>query len=153
LDEPISSLDFLPTFCHLATTKPPADLKLDGANFLPALDGHEIQRSRALFWCYFNALNEHRVAMRDGPWKLLAKLDYGKLPKFENINDRNVDSIRSAKLTDFELYHVTEDIGESENLFEQQADQAAALKNKLEAIYHDLSKTSHYWTTSFVGNK
>jgi arylsulfatase A len=153
LDEPISSLDFLPTFCHLATTKPPADLKLDGANFLPALDGHEIQRSRALFWCYFNALNEHRVAMRDGPWKLLAKLDYGKLPKFENINDRNVDSIRSAKLTDFELYHVTEDIGESENLFEQQADQAAALKNKLEAIYHDLAKTSHYWTTSFVGNK
>ena len=152
-DEPLSSLDFLPAFCSLAGTHPPADLQLDGANFLPALEGQEIQRRTPLFWCYFNALNEHRVAMRDGPWKLLAKLDHGKLLKFENINDRNVHSIRSAKLTDFELYQVTEDVGERENLIQQQAEQAAALKSKLEALYYDLANTSHYWTTSTVGNE
>jgi arylsulfatase A len=100
-----------------------------------------------LFWCYFNALNEHRVAMRDGSWKILAKINQGKLPRMENINDKNIERIRTATLTDFELYHVTEDIGEDQNVIEQHPQEAARLKQKLEAIYKDLAETSHYWKT------
>lgn len=151
--EPVSSLDFLPTFCQLAGAEPPGDLKLDGANFLPVLDGKPIERSTPLFWCYYNAINEHRVAMRDGPWKLLAKLNGGKLAKYENVNDRNIDSIRAAKLTDFELYHVPDDIGEATNVIDQHAEQAAKLKKKLETLYRELAETSHYWPTPDVDGK
>jgi len=150
-DQPVSSLDFLPTFCKLAKTKAPDNLKLDGTNFLPLLNGDTIQRDTPLFWCYFNALNEHRVAMRNGPWKLLARLDKGKFPKLQNVNTRNIEAVRSAKLTDFELYCVTEDIGESRNVIGEHTQEAKSLKKKLEAIYRDLAETSHHWTVT--GNK
>lgn len=145
--EPVSSLDLLPTFCHLAGTTPPKSLKLDGTNFLPALEGQSIDREKPLFWCYFNALNEHRVAMRDGEWKLLAKINHGKLPKMENIHDKNIAAVRNAELTDFELYHVTEDIGEEKNIIDDHPKEAETLKQKLEKYYRELAETSHVWTT------
>ncbi len=145
--EPVWSLDLLPTFCRLAGAKLPQDRHFDGTNFLPLLEGKPLSRKTPLFWCYFNALNEHRVAMREGSWKLLAKINQGKLPKMENINDKNIETIRAAKLTDFELYHITEDIGEQQNVIDQHPQEAKALEQKLIAIYQDLAKTSHYWKT------
>ena len=73
--EPISALDLLPGFCQLAGAAIPDNLQLDGASFVPALEGKSIKRQKPLIWAYYNALNEHRVAMRDGKWKVLAKLD------------------------------------------------------------------------------
>ena len=146
-DEPVWSLDFLPTFCQLAGVKLPEGVKLDGTDFSPILEGKTVERNSPLFWCYFNALNEHRVAMRDGPWKLLAKIDQGKFRKLQNVNDRNIQSVRAAKLTDFALYRVTEDIGESTDVIEKHVEQAVVLKKKLEKIYKDLAHTSHHWTT------
>ena len=146
--EPVSSLDFLPSFCKVAGTEPPEKLKIDGTDFLPILDGEPIQRDAPLFWCYFNALNEHRVAMRDGPWKMLARIDEGSFPKLQNVNSRNIESVRSAKLTDFELYRVTEDIGESRNVIDEHAEQAATLQKKLEKNYRDLAENAHHWTAS-----
>jgi arylsulfatase A len=147
-DEPVSSLDFLPTFCELSHTKRPDGLKLDGTSFLPLLEGKPILRDVPLFWCYFNSLNEHRVAMRDGPWKLLAKLNDGRFPKLKNVNDRNVESVRSAKLTHFELYRVRDDIGESKNVIAEYPKQAALLKQRLVTAYRDLADNSHHWTVS-----
>ncbi len=144
--EPVSALDFLPTFAHLAGSPVPKELKLDGANFLPVLKGESIPRKSPLFWCYFNSINEHRVAMREGSWKLLAKVNGGKLPKMQNIHDKNIETIRNGKLTDFELYRVTEDIGEKKNVINAHPKEAAMLKQKLESIYQDLAKSSHYWT-------
>ena len=147
-DVPVSSLDFLPSFCRLAGTSPPESLKLDGTNFLPVLKGEPIERETPLFWCYFNSLNEHRAALRDGEWKLLAKVNGGKLPKFQNVHDNNIAAVKTAKLTDFELYRVTKDIGEEQNVIEEHPQEAAALKQKLQAIYRDLAETSHVWTTA-----
>jgi arylsulfatase A len=146
-NQPVSSLDLLPTFCRLAECDLPANRPLDGTSFLPLLEGKTLSRETPLFWCYFNALNEHRVAMRDGDWKLLAKINHGKLPRMENINDKNIEQVRAAMLTDFELYHVAEDIGEKQNVIAQQPERAAMLKGKLETIYKDLAETSHYWKT------
>ncbi len=145
--EPVSSLDLLPTFCRLAGRELPVNRMFDGTNFLPVLEGQSLSREMPLFWCYFNSLNEHRVAMRDGSWKLLAKINQGMLPKMENINDKNIERIRTATLTDFELYHVTEDIGEEQNVIAQHPKEAARLEQKLEEIYKDLAETSHYWKT------
>ena len=57
---PVSSLDFLPTFCRLAKATVPTDLEIDGADFGPALKGEPISRSKPLVWAYFNAINEAR---------------------------------------------------------------------------------------------
>jgi len=80
-DEPVSSLDLLPTFCALGRAAVPRGLKLDGADLRPVFNGEPVKRDQPLFWVYFRALNDQRAALRDGPWKLLAKLDHGKLPE------------------------------------------------------------------------
>ena len=143
---PVSSLDFLPTFCRLAHVQLPAGLALDGAIFLPALDGKPITRTKPLLWCYFNALNQARVAMRDGRWKVLARLNGGTFPKLQNVTTQWLAEIQRAQLTDFEIYNMTSDIGESTNLFASDSSTAGRLSKKLDTLYRELVSDSHVWT-------
>lgn len=144
-DEPVSSLDLLPTFCALAGAKVPAGLKLDGVDLRPAFTGGPVPRPQPLFWVYYNALNDQCVAMRDGPWKLLAKLDGGDLLKMTNVTASTAPRVRAAKLTDFSLYKLTSDIGETGDLATQEPERLKELSAKLETIYRDLTATMHIW--------
>ena len=144
-DEPVSSLDLLPTFTALAGAKLPEDLKLDGADLRPALRGQSIERAQPLFWTYFNAENDQRVAMRDGPWKLLAKLDGGKTPKLDNITTATAARVRQAKLTDFSLYHLGRDIAESRDLSLREPARLKALSEKMDALYREQTRSMHIW--------
>jgi arylsulfatase A len=139
---PISALDFLPTFCKLAGTKPPVDLVLDGADFLPALENNPIVRKKPLIWVYYNALNKRRVAMRDGDWKVLAKLSIGK---HTNVDARNEAQIKDAKLSDFQIFNVTKDIGERKDLAQSNPDKLAELEQRLKTHYKELVNGSHIW--------
>jgi arylsulfatase A len=145
IDHAVSALDFLPTFCELAGTKPPAGLALDGANFLPVLDNNAIAREKPLVWAYYNAINSQRVAMRDGDWKVLATLDHGKLRKTTVVSKSNVNAIRAATLTDVEIYKITDDPTESKNLAVQNPEKLAELSKRLKAQYAELLKGSHIW--------
>jgi len=145
VSQPVSALDFLPTFGLLSNANMPENHKLDGANFLPALSGKKIKREKPLIWAYYNALNERQVAMREGKWKVLAKLD---LEKYQNLNDQNIAHIKRAKLYDFEVYKITEDIGESQNLLERKADKKTRLKKLLEERYQELLQDSFIWTVN-----
>ena len=112
---------------------------------MPTLTGKPIARRQPLFWCYFNAINERRVAMRDGNWKVLAKLDRGKLRKYQNVSDGNVASVRQAELTDVQIFNVPQDIAEANDLAASNPDKAAELQKKLEKLYRELANTAHYW--------
>ncbi|MEM9656788.1 MAG: sulfatase-like hydrolase/transferase [Planctomycetota bacterium] len=142
---PVSSLDLLPTFCRLAGVNPPADLELDGVDCLPAWDGESLDRERPLVWCYYNALNDARVAMRDGPWKVLAQLDGGALPKMQNLTPTRLERVRDAKLTDWELYDMHRDVSETTNLATSRPELARRLAEKLESSYRELVADSHAW--------
>jgi len=143
-DQPVSALDFLPTFCKIAGVELPPNIELDGSNFLPALNGGEIQRQKPLVWAYYNALNEHMVAMRDGPFKVLAKLDLDS--KYQNLTNRNIEEIRNAKFVDFEIYEITADIHEDHDLSEENRVLLTEMKKKLEENYRALLEDSHIWT-------
>ena len=144
VDHTISSLDFLPTFCELAGTTPPAELELDGTSFLPALENKAPARAKPLFWIYYNAINERRVAMRDGDWKVLAKLNIGKTT---NVTSKNEAEIKAAVLSDFQIFKVTEDIGESNDLSATMPEKSAELTQRLEDSYAKLLEESHVWDT------
>ena len=142
---PVSALDLLPTFCILAEAPLPANTVLDGTSFLPTLEGKPLSRDKPLVWVYFNAINQTRVAMRDGKWKVLAKLDGGKLPKMPNVTRETAHLMLDAKLTDVEIYDLTADIHESVNLADENPQRTAELKAKLEQQYRELVKGSHVW--------
>ena len=138
----VSALDFLPTFCELATITPPADLKLDGTSFLPALKGETITRDKPLVWAFYNSINSQQVAMRDGDFKVLARLD---LPNTSNISKENVEQIKAAELKDFEIYNLRYDIGEARNLAPGDPELRKRLTNKLKASYSELLQGSYVW--------
>ena len=138
----VSALDFLPTFCELAGTKPPKDLALDGTSFLPALEDKPVKREKPLVWVYYNALNNRRVAMRDGQWKVLAKLSIGKL---KTIDSRNSDQVKGATLSDFQVFDLSQDVGEKEDLAKANPAKLAELKKKLQTHYRELVEGSHVW--------
>jgi len=140
--QPVSSLDFLPTFCELAGTTPPANLGLDGTSFLPAIQNETIERKKPLLWAYYAALNKRQIAMRDGDWKLLARVD---IPKTRSIDRSNESQIKAATLSDFQLFNVVEDISESNDLAASHADKLAEMTQQLRFHYQELLSGSHVW--------
>jgi arylsulfatase A len=145
LDEPVSALDLLPTLASLAGAALPSGLVLDGTDFRPLLEGGALERPQPLFWVYYNAINEQRVALRDGPWKLLARLEGGGLPRYENITASVLPEVRRARLTDISLHRVDADLGESRDLSAAEPARREALTRRMEDIYRELTATMHVW--------
>ncbi|NJB85965.1 arylsulfatase A-like enzyme [Lewinella marina] len=88
-EQPISTLDLLPTFFAAAGGRADTLSDIDGVNLLPYLSGSQSGRPhQQLFW-----KRDVRAAVRDGDWKLLRYAD------------------RPA-----ELYYLPEDVGENNNL-------------------------------------
>ena len=115
--EPISNLDFLPTFCELAGVPVPADRPIDGTSLLPILAGKTLTRAHPLYWQYDRAISKPwTVALRDGPWKLLA----------------------NSTLDQFELYNVVEDIGEKQNLASSETARLTRMTTALRKLHAEI---------------
>ncbi len=144
-DAPVSSLDFLPTFCSLAGVTPPPALALDGTNISGGLESLDFPRKKPLIWIYYNALNEHCVAMRTKKWKVLAKLDGGKPKKFSNVHSNNSAAVKSWKLTDLEIYDIAKEVSEKTNLAATDKNLRKEMRALLEKQYRELVNDSKVW--------
>ncbi len=116
--EPICNLDFLPTACALAGIAPPTDHVLDGASLLPLFSAQPIARPHPLYWQYdFAISNPWSVAVREGRWKLLA----------------------NAALDQFELYDLTADVSEKQNVAAQHPDRVKTMTATLRALHAEVA--------------
>ena len=140
-DRVFSSLDLMPTLCGLAAAKLP-DRELDGIDWARMAEDPDAKRDSPLVWAYYNALNERRVAMRIGDFKVLAKLD--GLGKLQNVHEGNHDLVRSSELTDFQIFNVQDDIDEDDDL-SGSLPYAPRLKQRLIREYERLLAGSHVW--------
>ncbi|MGQ1784609.1 sulfatase-like hydrolase/transferase [Saccharicrinis sp. GN24d3] len=145
-DAVVSSLDLMPTFAELAGATLP-DRKLDGESIATLIKTGKQERAKPLIWAFYNALNEHRVAMRSGDWKILCRLknDTSYMPQLNNIYEGNATSVKNAIMTDFELYNMKDDIGESENKAMEYPEVFNRMKKQLEKEYADLLDESFVW--------
>lgn len=145
-DKVVSALDFLPTFCELAGADLPKRT-LDGESFKSLLDTGEFNRNTPLTWAFYDAINEHRVAMRHGDWKIMGRLevDNKELPHIHNLYDGNVDFVKGALLTDFVLFNLRDDIDESEELSLKKPEVFEKMKTLLKSEYGKLLEGSHVW--------
>jgi arylsulfatase A len=115
--EPVCSVDLLPTACALAGIDPPRDRPLDGANLLPLFANQPIRRPHPLYWQYDSAISRPWViALRDGPWKLLA----------------------NAHLDQFQLYRVADDGGEQRDLAAEHPDGVQALLGEMKKLHAEI---------------
>jgi arylsulfatase A len=145
-DAVVSSLDFMPTFAELSGATLP-DRTLDGESITSLIETGQRERSKPLTWAFYNALNEHRVAMRTDDWKIMGRLKSGTtyLPMINNLYKGNEAFVKEAELTDFELYDMNEDIGEAENVAEKYPEVLEDMKELLGAEYAALLEDSHVW--------
>ena len=80
--------------------------------------------------------------MRDGKWKVLAKMNF---PKTKTITKANESAAKGAKLSDFQIFDLSKDIDESNNLAEINPSKFKELKNTMEIYYQELVNDSHVW--------
>lgn len=146
ISEPASSLDLLPTLCELGNARVPADHRLDGVSLAPLFRGQPFpDRPQPLLWVYYNAINDSRVAMRHGRWKVLARLNGGNFPRFENLGSEQLQQARQAELTDFEIYDLQSDPGETFNLAGSPLSEKESLIRLIRSEYQALAGASWPW--------
>ena len=111
-DVPVISTDFYPTLLQLTGQPLKPGQHLDGVSFLPLLKGESAARGKPLFWHYPHYGNQGGApngVIRDGDWKLIEWYEDGAL----------------------ELYNISQDSGEQNNLAAQQPKKTKALHEKL----------------------
>jgi arylsulfatase A-like enzyme len=87
-DEPVSTIDFLPTLLELAAVPSPTNQVVDGLSLLPIRDGKGLNRAN-LFWhfpCYTGNAKPSS-AIRQGNWKLIEFFETGKPELYDLSSD------------------------------------------------------------------
>ncbi len=118
ISTPVSSPDFFPTLLDAVGAKPKPDQILDGVSLVPVLKGGSLPE-RALFWHYPHYGNQGgapSAAVRRGDFKLIEWFEDGKI----------------------ELFKLSEDIGEQNDLAAKQPERVADLREELHAWQKDV---------------
>jgi len=114
--EPVIGIDFYPTYLELAGLSEPENYELDGVSIVPLFNNPDADLTReAMFWHFPGYPNSRWrtgpvSVVRSGPWKLM---------KFYATDQ-------------IELYNLSDDPYEENNLAEQMPDQIKMMKRKLE---------------------
>ena len=120
-DQPVITLDILPTACAVAGAKPDADF--DGVNLIKHLTGADTTSPHeALFWRF-----GPQKAIRKGKWKLVDWRDF-----------------ETKQNSGWQLYDLARDIGEKNNLTKSQPEIVAELsaawdtwnKRNIDPLWH-----------------
>lgn len=143
-DEPISGLDLLPSLCEIAGIEPPAGRTLDGASITPIFEGNRIPREKPLYWQFNPRRDWPQVAIRDGDWKLLASLSPHD-QSLVSITRQAMHDLKTCTLDEFQLYHVRDDIGETNELSEAHPDRFARMIRQMREMFTEIQEQSPVW--------
>jgi arylsulfatase A-like enzyme len=142
---PVSGVDLLPSLLGLMGVPQPPELKGDGEDLSTAFRGQPFSRKKALFWEQRGGQTGYplqfspRLAMREGPWKLLMNPDGSRL----------------------ELYDLQKQMMETDNLAAEFPEVAQRMKASLEEWRKTLPEPDKYfsdmkasgWETLLSGGK
>jgi arylsulfatase A-like enzyme len=124
-DELATTMDLLPTFARLAGTKPPADRIIDGKDILLLMAG--IKDIRSPYEAFYYYQIDQLQAVRSGKWKLHLKLETKKRNWGKPIPN-----------SPLQLYNLDADIGEKNNVADENPDVVRRLLALAEKARDDL---------------
>ena len=144
--QPVCSVDLLPTVCELSGLALPEVRPLDGCSIVSLLGGEQFNRQRPLFWHYFGGADNMQVALRDGDWKIVARWDGPEnMPLGGSLQPGVVEWLKSSRLSHFELYRLSDDIGEAEELSSIYPDLFARLSMRTQEMYLEVMAEGPVW--------
>ncbi len=149
--------DWLPTLLGAARKEPPADLRLDGVNVLPELQGEggHINPRRFWQWNRYAPVGECNAAMRDGDWKLVRpqikeamwtspdemamdrRLEVGE-KSFVDILRTPFPEPRLSPPSPPQLYNLVDDPGETNDLADTYPERTANMLRELETWFEQV---------------
>ena len=126
-DIPIIGSDIFATALDIAGVDLPIDRVIDGVSIVPAFSGQPLERKTPLFWRTHVSPPDNRVAMRIGDWKLIGNDEMNK----------------------FQLYKISEDWKEENNLAEQMPQKTAEMTTIMLATWKEIAAEgpSEWWLT------
>ena len=136
---PITGLDLLPTFADLAGHATGLPDNMDGGSLVPLLRNAgkgQVRRSREAIFFHQAAKRVPISAIRKGNYKLV------KHWLAEKPEGRSVGKYRGTKT--LELYDLSTDLGETNDLSEKMPELANALHEELMAFLHQANAETEY---------
>ena len=150
IEEPVCSLDLLPTFCRLAGVAVPQDRMLDGQDISPLLCGEGFQRRTPLFWHYFRALGGHQAALRDGKVVVLGAVE--PAPSGRQSEVEQYSGLKTGRLASFEAYQLAEDLSQQHDLLAEDSRAAAGAVGALKKKYKEVQEAGPVWDLTKTGS-
>lgn len=144
-DRPISGVDFLPTVCAITGIETPTDRTIDGVSLHRLLTGenHDLDRENPLYW-FFYRLNP-ALAIRYGPWSLVAMTNDSKRPKAHQLLQEDMAPIKTSRPETYQLFDLERDLSQQEDLQIRHADVFNRLRSRLDAMHQNVVQESHAW--------
>ena len=141
---PAGLVDVLPTLCGLLNLEVPQDRMIDGSDLSPLLKGKpkSFKRHQPMFW----HLQKSRpiVAMRDGDFSLVANPDY-EIPTTNMFQERWIPKVKDGGYKDFQLFDLSKDPGQTQNIASENPELLKKLKAKLLEINQSIMADGTDW--------
>jgi len=141
---PAGLVDVLPTLCGLLNLEAPRDRVIDGSDLSPLLRGapDKFKRHQPMFW----HLQKSRpiVAMRDGDFSLVANPDY-EIPTSNMFQERWIPRVKNGGYKDFQLFDLSKDPGQTQNIASEYPELLKKLKAKLLEINQSVMADGTDW--------
>ncbi len=115
-DVPVIGSDIFATVLDVCGVALPADRTIDGVSMVPAFEGKAVERKTPMFWRTHVSGPDDRVAMRMGDWKLVG----------------------DETLTAFQLYDMSRDWKEKNDLAAQMPEKTEELKKILLGVWSEI---------------
>jgi arylsulfatase A len=142
--QPAGLVDILPTLCGLLKLEVPQDRMIDGSDLSPLLRGKpdSFKRHQPMFW----HLQKSRpiVAMRDGDFSLVANPDY-EIPTTNMFQERWIPKVKDGGYKDFQLFDLSKDSGQTQNIATDNPELLKKLKAKLLEINQSIMADGTDW--------
>lgn len=146
VDETVSHLDIFPTICEIGGVGLPTDRVLDGISLMPLIRGGSIERTTPLFWFFYRV--KPAAAMRDGDWLITGYLDDPIEKHTHPLTAPDMPMIKSAPLERFELFHLGEDLMQSEDVQSSHPEIFGRLVGRMRAMHKEVIGDGPDWDLS-----
>lgn len=142
VNTPIWFPDLFPSICDIVDLEVPNDRQMDGTSILPLVDGKTINRQQAMFWFFYRSKPE--AAMRFGEYIMLAGAN-DTVKRTHWISDRDMDFIRNWQPEFFELYNLSDDVGQMNDLALKKPVMLNEMKKVFQSNFNEMQKDLVIW--------
>ena len=142
---PISGVDFLPTVCSITGIDLPQDRTIDGTSLHALLTGRQkdLERKQPLYWFFYRL--DPAIAMRVGPWSLVARSNDSDRPKAHQLVREDMAPVKASRPEAYQLFNLSEDLRQQNDLSASLPEVLNRLRSQLTDLHQDIVREGHHW--------